>query len=504
MMQMSRQGLAPALIVALILIGTGWCSGLAQAQIVGPPPGVNGAQPAPRNTAGPVTAARSNGAATTPERPPPSASEPTTSGTAPARAGPVSPPPPTPSITDVEDPSSPGTTSVASTDVPTATPTAPAANNGPYIALGAVTAVILAAMGAMFLLFTSRFGALQREIEAVRHDEPEPLVSDHSFQFDPRALPPPRPWTERLAGVRRDTIPAVAPPEQVLAAASDGQVDMSEALSGLAHDVSALINHAFNTDETMNLLRRAIERSASRPDGAPRGMPEGLARLIHEEVEAAIAQRLGRPEATPIMRAPEPAPPPTLAPELGPTLPLQPVPSFGDLWTCADRLFRRVGLTNVTEEAFQQALVDKKAEILADGSYAQRPDLLRASPEAQNMAGVLRLASTAWANRSDEVTIPVAYRAFFADFVNDYADPASAFELIWAESGESAKDSAHETSRKDGVRHEVVSGVRWPGLRGGGEVYMRAKVAIAGGDGAPDCAKQGARTEMACPDWLTF
>lgn len=469
MMQMSQWGPAPALIVALALTGAGLCSGLAQAEPFGPPLGVNGAQPAPRNTT------------TTPATPPLSASEPTTAGTAPARAGPVSPPPPSPSSTDVEDASGPGTTAAPSTDVPTATLAAPAVGNGPYIALGAVTAFILAAMAAMFLLFISRFGALQREIAYVQREEPEPLAIDHTFQFDPRAVPPPRPWTERLAGVRRDTVPAVAPPEQVLAAGSDGQVDMPAALSGLAHDVSALINHAFNTDETMNLLHQAVARGASRPDGAPRGMPEGLARLIHEEVEAAIAQRLGRSDAAPVASAPEPAPPPppTLAPEPGPLIPPQPVASFGDLWTCADRLFRRVGLTNVTEEAFQQALVDKKAEILADGSYAQRPDLLRASPEAQNMAGVLRLASTAWANRSDEVTIPVAYRAFFADFVNDYADPAGAFELVWAESGESAKDSAHETSRKDGVRHEVVSGVRWPGLRGGGEVYMRAKVAIA-------------------------
>jgi hypothetical protein len=166
------------------------------------------------------------------------------------------------------------------------------------------------------------------------------------------------------------------------------------------------------------------------------------------------------------------SPPPSPAPHVS-----SPEPDF--LWPCADRLFRRVGLLNVSEEAFIEALDAKKAEILADGSYAQRPDLLRNDPKAQNMAGVLRLAATEWANRSDDVTIPVGYRSAFDDFLADYADPAAEFELIWANSGESAKDSAHETSRIEGVRHEVVAGVRWPGLRGRGEVYMRAKVAIA-------------------------
>ena len=260
MIENSRQGMAPALIVTLALTGASLCSGLAQAQPFGPPLGVNGAQPAPRNTVNPVAAAPSTGPSTQPARSPPIASDPATPGSVPARAPPSNPTTPTTAGTDVEDSSGPAAAGAPPADGATAPP-APAANNGPYVVLGAVTAVILAAMAAMFLLFTSRFGALRREIASVQRDEPEPLAPDHSFLFDPRAAPPPRPWTERLAGVKRDIIPTVAPPEQVLAAGSDGHVDMPAALSGMAHDVSALINHAFNADETMNLLRRAIERS---------------------------------------------------------------------------------------------------------------------------------------------------------------------------------------------------------------------------------------------------
>ena len=447
--QRERRPAVPGLVV-LILAGALAVGGTASAQR--PVSATAGSEAAPvrANTAPAtgsnaaasiepgVTAAQDNGPAVQTVEAPPPASD--TEDTGPA----------TPASPSAQTPSAAGATAMAGI-------------------IGAVLAALVGAAGiAAFLQVSNRVGHLQRTVARLDAQPPPPPASA-GFQFDPASADG-LALTPRLPAGRREPDPA-ALAELLGGVDAGGQADVRRASVALSQAVAELIEHALDTDEKMALLGRAVERAALRIDGARGPSAEALARLVDERVAAALGTPVATPPSPPIeppqaVAAPPPAPP------AGPS-------RYGDLWQSADRLFRRVGLANVTEEIFNQALVSKKAEILADGSYAQRPDLLRGSEEAQNMAAVLRLAASEWANRSDDVTIPMGYRAHFEQFLADYADPDAGFELIWAQSGESAKDSMHETSRLDGVRHEVVSGVRWPGLRGDGEVYMRAKVAIA-------------------------
>jgi hypothetical protein len=344
--------------------------------------------------------------------------------------------------------------------------------------LGAVGVLLgLVALGGLAVLFgqmSQRISALQRAVDAAsRRREPAstdaPDAAPATFLLDDALLRETAPSQSLLPEARQ---PASGRHDvaRLLGAGDPGQpVEVPVALATLAHSVSDLIHHALYAEERLELIGRGVDR-LSRGDASRN--PEALSRLIDARIATAMGHSHAiEPVPEPFPDDPEPAP--MAVPPQGP-------PSRStELWTCAERLFRRVGQAGYTEEIFDQALASKKAEILADGSYAQRPDLLRNHPEAQNIAGVLRLAAGEWANRSDEVTIPLSYKTAFADFISDYADAGDGFEMIWANAGESAKDSMHETSRIDGVRHEVVSGVRYPGLRSGNEVYMRAKVAIA-------------------------
>lgn len=364
----------------------------------------------------------------------------------------TSSPQPPPSTTDASDATEPSADSASAV---------PARAEGPSmleiaaLAIGALGLILAAAVGAGMVQLMQRLVRLQRAVDDLEAaPAPAPVAAG--------------PGVFRLADALTDTPEADRRGLAELLAARGGEVETPAALVSLARANAELFAHAEETDERLRLMGSGIER-AMRTGGG--GSADSISRLVDERLAAALALR--RPpsepmapplDPPPLRRAPDP--PPEAAPD-------------DTLWPCADRLFRRVGLANVTEEVFNEALQAKKAEILADGSYAQRPDLLRGDETAQNMAGVLRLAATEWANRSDDVTIPVGYRTAFDEFIADYAGPDGEFELIWANSGESAKDSAHETSRIEGVRHEVVAGVRWPGLRGRGEVYMRAKVAIA-------------------------
>ena len=453
--------LAPALLAALALAGAPSRLAAQPGGQLGPAPGAPARQQSPVQV--PLDSSQTNDAQVA-----------ATAGSAAASPAPVTGPT---APTDQESIGSAQPTT-------TATSNSALSPNLVIVLIGAVAALLLSLGVAAYLRLAGRMRQLTVAAAAAAALEKERVAAAipapaGQFIFDPAAAGP-RPWAARLAGARRDADAAAATAAQLLGVGVHGEVDPSVAIVRLAHDVSDLVNHAFNTDETVNLLRRALERGAGRGETAPRGPAEEPAQGREPRVVTNPTSRIPRAEDTEFVTSPPRPEPPVIQPiQPLPVTPPSPAVRFAILWSSADRLFRRLGLSNVTEEAFVQALADKKSEILADGGYAQRPDLLRASEQAQDMAAVFRLASSPWANRADEVTIPVSYRVYFDEFIVDFADPPGVFELIWADSGESAKDSAHETSRKDGVRHEVVSGVRWPGLRGNGEVYMRAKVAIA-------------------------
>lgn len=148
------------------------------------------------------------------------------------------------------------------------------------------------------------------------------------------------------------------------------------------------------------------------------------------------------------------------APEEGPS---------GDLKTCAENLFRRIGATPADIDAAAK-------EVLREVGYFERK-YLQDDATAQKIAGAFRIASRQWETREDRVTIPENNKRLFEDFLNEYA-PGMGYEVIWPEPGTGTMDNKHEVSRVQGVRHEGIGGTRRPGFSRNGHAYLRAKVGI--------------------------